>query len=83
MNWGRAILGISTLFLGPAFSLGLGGIAYLELDMHYGANGANSEAAVTQDQRFYSSLAEPAFVCISVSGIVLSLWIVYLTLPKR
>ena len=78
----RAILGISCLFLGPVLSLALGGYAYLLLDITYGA-GANTEGTATQAQQYYSSIAGPAFLGITGSGVLLSLWMAFLTLPKN
>jgi hypothetical protein len=66
----------------PVLSLVLGFITYVLLDFSYGA-GANTEGTATPTQQYYSSIAQPAGVCIAVGGIVLSIWLDFLTLPKR
>ena len=78
----RSLLGISCLFLGPVVSLALAFITYLLLDFSYGA-GANTEGTATASQQFYSSIAQPTAACIAVGGVFLSLWVAYLTLPKK
>ena len=77
-----APIGFVCMFLGPVLSLVLGFITYVLLDFSYGA-GANTEGTATPTRQFYSSIAQPAGVCIAVGGIVLSIWLALLTLPKR
>ena len=67
-----APIGFVCMFLGPVLSLVLGFITYVLLDFSYGA-GANTEGTTTPTQ-YYSSIAQPAGVCIAVGGIVLSIW---------
>ena len=78
----RAILGILCLFLGPVLSLALGFIAYFALDYSYGT-GANTEGTATPTQQYYSSIAQPVGASVAVGGVLFSLWLTYLTLPKR
>ena len=78
----RAIVGVFCMFLGPVLSLALGFITYLLLDFSYGA-GANTEGTATPSQQFYSSIAQPTAACIATGGVLLSLWLAYLTLPKH
>lgn len=82
MKAARAIVGISCLILGPVLSLALGFITYLLLDYSYGT-GANTEGTATASQQYYSSIAQPAAACVAVAGVLLSLWLTYLTLPKH
>ena len=70
------------MFIGPVLSLALGFITYILLDFSYGA-GANTEGTATPKQQFYSSIAEPAAACIATGGVLISLWLAYLTLPKH
>ena len=73
----RAILGILWLFFGPLLSMGLGGIAYLVLEINYGMGGASTDGPATQAQHFYSSIAEPASLGIGGSGFFLSFWMAF------
>ena len=78
----RAILGITCLFLGPVIFVALGGYAYVLLDITYGA-AANTEGTATQAQQYYSSIAAPVGLGIAGSGVLLSLFLAFLTLPKH
>ena len=69
------------MILGPVLSLALGFITYILLDYSYGT-GANTEGTVTPTQQYYSSIAQPAAAGVAIGGVLLSLWLTYLTLPK-
>jgi len=78
----RAILGITCLILGPIISAALGGFAYVLLDIACGA-GANTEGTATQPQQYYSSIAASVGVGIAGGGVLLSLFLAFLTLQKH
>jgi hypothetical protein len=78
----RAIYGIGCVFLGAVIFIGLGGFAYVLLDVMYGARG-NTEGTATQAQQYYSSIAAPVGWSIAGGGVFLSLLFAFLTLPKE
>jgi hypothetical protein len=78
----KAILGIACLILGSVIFIALGGYAYVLLDIAYGA-GANTEGTATQAQQYYSSIAAPVGLSIAGGGVLLSIFLAFLMLPKN